>query len=473
MGPQVPASSTRHFIPTALWIGALAVSIALPQLLHAQDADPEEWDVTAPRGETREIDFTTSEGTWMSVDLSADGEWVVFDLLGHVYRVPAAGGEAVSLTQNSGVAVNYHPRFSPDGSTIAFISDRGGQNNLWLMDADGSNPRPVFEDQSLRAWEPAWSPDGRFIVVRRSSTQRGAGGAGLWMYSRDGGEGVELVGSDYPGAAWPAFSPDGGSLYFQVRTAPPGLWSGRSDIVHGYRQIRRLDLATGRVDEVTTGQVVQQGQTSSGGAIAPEPSPDGRWVAFARRIPDGTMSHEGLRFGPRTALWLRDLETGAERVLMDPIEVDMAEGMKTSRDLPGYAWSRDSRSIVIPAGGKIRRVDVESGDVTTIEFTARVHRISPRWRAAQEPSHEPSREVPRWATSSPTEPVSPSARGPDLVDDRPAATERLTDDSSSTPKSPPRVAGRQDAFHELNKNGARPQDMAPYRPWRHPGTSPP
>ena len=123
-----------------------------------------------------------------------------------------------------------------------------------------------------------------------------------------GGEGVELVGSDYPGAAWPAFSPDGGSLYFQVRTAPPGLWSGRSDIVHGYKQIRRLDLETGRVDEVTTGQVVQQGQTSSGGAIAPDPSPDGRWVAFARRIPDGTMSHKGLRFGPRTALWLRDRE---------------------------------------------------------------------------------------------------------------------------------------------------------------------
>ena len=60
---------------------------------------------------------------------------------------------------------------------------------------------------------------------------------------------------------------------------------------------------------------------------------------------------------------------------MDPIEVDMAEGMKVSRDLPGYAWSRDSRSIVIPAGGKIRRVDVESGEVTTIAFTARVHRV--------------------------------------------------------------------------------------------------
>ena len=59
---------------------------------------------------------------------------------------------------------------------------------------------------------------------------------------------------------------------------------------------------------------------------------------------------------------------------MDPIEVDMAEGMKVSRDLPGYSWARDGKSIVITQGGKIRRVDVASGAVSTIPFTARVHR---------------------------------------------------------------------------------------------------
>ena len=463
MRPKTSGSpARRRFRP--LLAGALAASLFTiadaPRILHAQaTVGDDEWDVTAPRGETREIDFTTSEGTWMSVDLSADGEWVVFDLLGHVYRVPSSGGEGVSLTQNSGVAVNYHPRFSPDGSTIAFISDRGGQSNLWLMDADGSNPRAVFENQALRAWEPAWSPDGRFIVVRRSSTRRGAGGAGLWMYSRDGGEGVELVGSDYPGAAWPAFSPDGEALYFQVRTAPPGLWSGRSDIMHGYRQIRRLDLETGRVDEVTTGQALQQGQTSSGGAIAPEPSPDGRWLAFARRIPDGTISHKGLRFGPRTALWLRDLETGAERVLMDPIEVDMAEGMKVSRDLPGYAWSRDSRSIVIPAGGKIRRVDVESGDVSTISFTARVHRvISEMAGRPQEPLGTTfTVKFPRWTASSPDgSRLAFQAVGRIWVMDLPDGTPaRLTDDSFDHSEIAPTWSpdGRDIAFTSWEQDG--------------------
>ena len=409
MRPQTsdysPRQAVRRLTPTALRITAVGLlSIPAPALLAQEGTDdPKAWDVTAPRGETREIDFTTSEGTWMSVDISADGAWVVFDLLGHVYRVPAAGGEATSLTQNSGVAVNFHPRFSPDGSTIAFISDRGGQSNLWLMDADGSNPRPVFESQTLRAWEPAWSPDGRFIVVRRAPTQRGSGGAGLWMYSRDGGEGVELVGSDYSGAAWPAFSPDGGSLYFQIRTAPPGTWSGRTDLMQGHKQIRRLDLKTGQVDEITSGITVQQGQTSSAGGIAPEASPDGRWLAFARRIPDGTISHKGLRFGPRTALWLRDLQTGAERLLMDPIEVDMAEGMKVSRDLPGYAWARDGGSIVIAAGGKIRRVDIASGDVSTIPFTARVHRTISEMAGRPQAALGETFTVkfPRWTASSP------------------------------------------------------------------------
>src|SRR5690349_9213978 len=61
------------------------------------------WDVTLARGKTREIDFMTSEGTWIAPDLSPDGKWIVFDLLGHIYKMSATGGEAQPLTQNSGV----------------------------------------------------------------------------------------------------------------------------------------------------------------------------------------------------------------------------------------------------------------------------------------------------------------------------------------------------------------------------------
>ena len=99
-----------------------------------------------------------------------------------------------------GVALNFHPRYSPDGQTIAFVSDRQGQVNLWLMNADGSQPRPVFADKEVRVFEPAWSPDGRYIYVRRQDLKRGGGGgSGIWMYSRDGGDGVDRGSDHEPG----------------------------------------------------------------------------------------------------------------------------------------------------------------------------------------------------------------------------------------------------------------------------------
>jgi Tol biopolymer transport system component len=334
-----------------------------------QQPSEQPWDVTAARGETRSIDFETSEGTWLSLDVSPDGRWLVFDLLGHIYRLPAAGGEAEVLTQSSGVAVNYHPRYSPDGRSIAFISDRSGQNNLWVMNSDGSNPRSVFEDRSARASIPSWTPDGQYIVVRRQTVRSGGGGGGgtgLWMYHRDGGDGVELLGDG--GATWPSVAPDGRHVFFQHRSG--------SDAFEGDYQLRRLDLRTGTVVDLTPGksETPAAARTGGGGAYGPEISPDGRWLAFGRQIPDGTISFKGHRYGPRSALFVRDLHTGEERLVMDPIAVAIESGSKSLRTLPGYAWSPDGRFLYLSQGGGIRRVEAATGEVETIPFTARVQR---------------------------------------------------------------------------------------------------
>ncbi len=394
-------SRSRKLVVYGL-IAAVVLSIPISHRAEAQQPSAT-WDVTQPRGKTREIDFTTTEGTWMSVDISPDGRWIVFDLLAHIYRVPIEGGEAECLTEDSGIAVNFHPRYSPDGKYIAFVSDRKGQNNLWIMEADGSNPRPVFTDPNVRVVTPTWTPDGEYIIVRRQTMgdRLHPPTNGLWMYHRDGGEGVELVGNDVPGAAWPSISPDGKYLYFHVFRGDRRRigW----DALRGSHQIWRLTLRTGELIEITTGEAQQQIRSSSGGAYAPEISPDGRWLAFARRIPDGTISYKGHRFGPRTALWLRDMKTGAERVIMDPIDVDMVETIKTLRVLPGYSWSPDGSFIVISQGGKLRRLDVTTGNVTTIPFTARVHRtISEMARNAFRISDDPFlvRFI-RWPTASP------------------------------------------------------------------------
>lgn len=390
-GPHSKAHS--HMLATLFPIVLLSVISGPPAILAQEE---ESWDVTQARGETREIDFTTHEGTWLSLDISPDGRWIAMDLLGHIYRLPATGGEAQVLTQESGVAMNYHPRYSPDGLWIAFISDRKGQTNLWVMEADGSNPAPVFTDLGARASIPSWTPDSEYIVVRRDrASYGGSGGTGIWMYHRTGGEGVELLGDG--AATWPSVSPDGRFIYFQHRSGSDGF--------EGDYQLRRLQVATGKVVDITAGKAegAAAGRLSSGGAYAPEISPDGRWLAFGRQIPDGTISYKGHRYGPRTALWLRDLKTGAERVIMDPISVAMESGSKVLRILPGYAWTPDGRALILSQGGKIRRVEVETGEVSTIPFQARVHRIISEmayrtFRITDEPFR--ARYL-RWHTASP------------------------------------------------------------------------
>jgi len=350
-------------------------------------------DVTKPVGKTRTIDFVTTEGTNMSVDVTPDGQWVVFDLLSHIYRVPMIGGEAEVLTQGSGIALNYQPRVSPDGKSIAFISDRSGQANLWIMEIDGKNQRPVFQSLGTALVEPVWTADGEFIMAR--------GGGAIRKYPKTGGAGIEVLRSGSNAVA----SPDGKYLYFQASEnteTRPGV--GTRDLLMGASQIRRHTLAGGETFAVTSGTDQQNGgRNSSGGGIAPEISPDGRWLSFARRNPTGTFSYKGKKLGPRNTLWLHDLQTGAERMVMDPIEMDAAEGVKTLRSMPGYRWTSDGKYIVLAQGGQIRKLEVATGKATAIPFRARVHReISEQAIPVTRISDEPFQaKYLLWHTASP------------------------------------------------------------------------
>ena len=390
---------------TLALLGLAAHGITLLGATGPADAqDPDEWDIAQPRGETREITFTTTEGTWMSVDLSPDGDRIVFDLLGHIYGMPASGGEAANLTRGSRLALNIHPVFSPDGSEIAFISDRNGQNNLWIMNADGTDPRAVFTDINIRAMEPVWTPDGEYIVVRQ--TDMNAGGLfsyGLFMYHRDGGTGIELVPYTTEMPGWPSVSPDGRYLYFHQFVGSILPYGGQ-DASRGDFQIRRLELATGEVSRITSGQSQQQGRMTSGGAFAPEVSPDGRFLAFGRRIPDGLLEYRGHVFGPRTGLWLRDLETGTERLVMDPVEWDMSQEItRAAPILPRFTWSADGNRIYLSQGGGIRVLHPDDGRVETIPFTARVERTISEmaYETRPIPDENFAARFLRWPTGSP------------------------------------------------------------------------
>ena len=172
----------------------------LPTALRAQTPEPAtatptvpaKWDVSAKHGPAREVEFETTTGTWMSLDLSPDGRTIVFELLGDLYTLPIAGGRAVLLL--GGPAYEMHPRFSPDGRHIAFSSDRDGLTNVWTMAASGGDLRQITKEREREVSNPAWTPDGQYLVARKHFRNTRSMGAGeMWLFHIAGGGGIKLT----------------------------------------------------------------------------------------------------------------------------------------------------------------------------------------------------------------------------------------------------------------------------------------
>lgn len=147
----------------------LLVSVAFNAMASEQENTPE-WQVSEPPGPWRTIDIDTETSTWSFVDVSPDGKTIVFDMLGDIYAMPVGGGTASALT--SGIEWNFQPAFSLNGKHIAFISDRDGYDNIWIMDADGSNPRQITQENQHNLHNPAWSPDGQWLAARKGTVSR-------------------------------------------------------------------------------------------------------------------------------------------------------------------------------------------------------------------------------------------------------------------------------------------------------------
>ncbi|HVM23073.1 MAG TPA: amidohydrolase family protein [Sphingomicrobium sp.] len=318
----------------------------------ARPADPKAWDVSARHGPGRDVAIDVREGTWMSLDVSPDGREIVFDLLGDIYVMPITGGPARALT--SGHAWDMQPRYSPSGTEIAFTSDRGGGDNIWIMGRDGSNPRAITKESFRLLNQPEWTPDGAFVVARKHFTSTRSLGAGeMWLYHRSGvTEGVQMTKArtKQKDSGEPAFSPDGRYLYFSDDATPGEIFEYSKDPNGQIYVIQRLDRETNEVEPYVTGP---------GGAIRPTPSPDGKSLAFIRRD----------RY--KSTLYLLDIASGRETPLTNTLERDMQETWAVHGVYPGMSWTPDSRSIVYWAGGKIQRIDVGTRAISEIPFHVR------------------------------------------------------------------------------------------------------
>ncbi|HLB55301.1 MAG TPA: hypothetical protein VJK71_09345, partial [Gemmatimonadales bacterium] len=128
--PPSRARATGYRLPAIGLIGLLGS--VLPGPLAGQPpagpAAARPQPTPLPLASARKATFTATKGTWMSVDVSPDGQTIVFDLLGDLYTMPMTGGKATRITE--GMAFDAQPRWSPDGQSIVFVSDRSGGDNV-------------------------------------------------------------------------------------------------------------------------------------------------------------------------------------------------------------------------------------------------------------------------------------------------------------------------------------------------------
>ncbi len=344
------------------------------------------WDVQNPEGSKKNVRIKTESFTWSDVDVSPDGKSVLFDVLGDLYLVPLSGGKAQPLT--SGMAYDYQARFSPDGKSIAFVSDREGADNIWMMDLTSKNLKKITSESNNSLHNPSFSPDGQYIAARKSFVStRSIPGGEIWLYHINGGDGAQvrelLHGKGtQKNIAEPAYSMDGRYLYYSLDATDGKTWQYNKNSTQQIFVIRRWDLQKGEEETITGG---------AGGAIRPVLSPDGKSLAFIKRV------------DVQSAIYVKDLASGEEKQVYLGLDRDLQESDGTLGNAPHFAYTPDSQNIVFWAKGKIHKLALASKQVETLKIE-----IDSQLQVLQVPHHsvEVSPEkfdvkMPRWLQKSP------------------------------------------------------------------------
>ena len=216
----------------------------------------------------------------------------------------------------SGPAWDGQPAFSPDGKRIAFTSDRGGNENVWIMNADGSGAVAFTDDEDARCTEPFWDPAGPYLLYRRRTIDtRSIGVTEIWQRHLQGGDGFALTSKDEDPHAAEAFAA-GRYVWFSSRH---GRFEYDQSAVAGLWDVVRLNRRDG--DE----RIVVHGP---GSASRPMVSPDGGSLYFVSRERTDTL------------LERLDLRSGRRELLPTWLSPGRARDVRAARDLPGVRPDR-------------------------------------------------------------------------------------------------------------------------------------
>ncbi|RFN60155.1 amidohydrolase family protein [Marixanthomonas ophiurae] len=338
-------------------LSLLLISCAITLQAQKKDKDKKEetkWDVSNPGKDFnyKPHSFTTNEGTWMNLDVSPDGQTIVFDMLGDIYTMPISGGKATPI--RTGIPFEVQPRFSPDGKKISFTSDAGGGDNIWVMNADGKDAKQITDEDFRLLNNAVWMPGGDYLIARKHFTSGRSLGAGeMWQYHINGGKGLQLTErkNDQQDVNEPFVSPDGKYLYYSEDMYPGGNFQYNKDPNSQIYVIKRYNFETGKTETITGGP---------GGAARPIISPNGKKLAFVKRVRE------------KSVLFLHDLETGEEWPVYDQLNKDQQEAWAIFGVYPNFSWMPNNTDLVFWSGGKINKIDTETQQITNIPFTAEV-----------------------------------------------------------------------------------------------------
>jgi Tol biopolymer transport system component/imidazolonepropionase-like amidohydrolase len=260
--------------------------------------------------------------------LSPDGKQVAFAALGDIYVMPI-GGKPVNLTKDA--ALDVDPAWSPDGSQLAYSSDKDSEHlQLWIHDMKSGQSRRVT-NLTTQPQGAAWSPDGKRIAFFNVD--------GMWRVAQmsvvdvASGE-VKKVHDSLPQPGAPAWSPDG------KRLAIAGIAPMTKRFREGTNQI--LTMSSTSLNDDKWFAPVPMLSIDSRGNCGPAWSPDGTKMAAI---------YEGV-----LAVW--PVSASGEPV-GPPRHI-------TSESAHSPSWQGDSRHILYQSLDKLRIVDVESGETRTV-----------------------------------------------------------------------------------------------------------
>jgi TolB protein len=254
------------------------------------------------------------------------GGRLAFDNLLEIFVLDLATGEITQLTETPGPDQN--PVWSPDGRRIAFRTRRDGNDEIYLMDADGSNEVNLTRTDDRDEWGPTWSPDGEWLAFNTSVAERTS--LRLYVVRPDGTDG-HFLGKSF--AEFPAWSPDGRRIAFA------SMRPGQAGINPDY-DLRVIDVDGTRERRLTSTSAVME--------MFPQWSPDGSRIAFMA----GPVGMSVI------AVWVMDADGQALERLT-----------KASGAVP--SWSPDGRHIVyVEVGRDVVVINADGTDPVELGLSA-------------------------------------------------------------------------------------------------------